>query len=145
MQSTTLVYQALVKDVSLAERNAYCEAGAGLAIELGAHAGEVPRDWASLERYMAGVHAAGTLVVGPAARDLAHALLFGGFARLVGPIGAINKRLTLGWLPPDIRDQYGVPWGPIDDRKADRWRARLRGLRRRLPDAIALWPEARRR
>ena len=144
IESTTLVYDALVTEVTPKERDTYCAEAAWLPIALGARPEDIPRDWASLERYMTGISSAGTLVVGPKAQEIAHALLFGGFSRLVGPLATINRRLTLAWLPPEIRDQYDAQWQAIDERKALRIRERLRGLRRRLPDAIALWPEARR-
>jgi len=47
-------------------------------------------------------------------------------------------------LPPRVREQYAMPWTPRQERTLARVTATLRLTRRTLPDAIALWPAARR-
>ena len=62
---------------------------------------------------------------------------------LLGPVAWANRTLTAGWLPPDLRAQYGFEWNDARDRQFSRVIAMVRRARRVLPDAIALWPEAR--
>jgi uncharacterized protein (DUF2236 family) len=51
--------------------------------------------------------------------------------------------VTIGMLPPRVREQYSTPWTPGRERTLARLISTLRMTRRLLPDAIALWPAAR--
>jgi uncharacterized protein (DUF2236 family) len=144
IESVILAYDALVAPIGLTERDAYCREAAGVAIELGARPPDVPLDWRTLERYLSAQRESGAIVVGPDARAVATVLLQGRFSTVLGPIARANRILTAGWLPPDLREQYGLSWSDEHDRKFQRTVRRLRRLRRVLPDAMALWPEASR-
>jgi uncharacterized protein (DUF2236 family) len=56
----------------------------------------------------------------------------------------VNRTLSVGMLPADVRTQYGFSWTPDDERRADRARRLLRAGRRRTPRALAWWAAARR-
>ncbi|MEW6319693.1 MAG: oxygenase MpaB family protein [Acidobacteriota bacterium] len=134
--------ELLGRAFSGAERDSYCQETAPFAEALGARAADVPRAWAALERYMSDEVASGRIHVSRQARELAVAALRPSLGRVVWPVQYACEILTVGSLPDDIRAQYGFPW---DARRA-RQRARLvgliRGVRRRLPDWLARWPEA---
>jgi uncharacterized protein (DUF2236 family) len=85
----------------------------------------------------------GTLVVGGQARTLATAVLAPSVARLVPPLASWNRLVAIGLLPPEIRQQYGLTWTATNQRRFERSVARVRSVRRTLPDFLALWPEAR--
>ena len=144
LESVVMAHDALVAPLAVADRDAYCREAAGVAIELGAHPADVPIEWSALERYLAAVRQSGAIVVGPDAQTVANLLLKGRFSTLMGPVAWANKTLTLGWLPSDLRTQYGFDWNDARARHFDRTVAMVRGVRRAIPDAVALWPEARR-
>ena len=144
LESVPLVYSLFVKPLSPLERDDYCAEAAWVAEELGARPAEVPRTTADVQAAIGRMYASGAIAVGSQARELAAAVLAPRIARLVPPLAALNRRVTLGLLPEDVRNQYGLRW---DERQQARFEAvvpRLRAFRHRVPDAIALWPEARR-
>jgi uncharacterized protein (DUF2236 family) len=53
--------------------------------------------------------------------------------------------LTIGSLPPSIREAYGFEWRARDERAFARWMALLRTLLRALPPPARQWPMARQR
>ena len=144
IESVILAYDALVVPMDLPERDAYCREASGVAIELGARPPDVPLEWHALERYLGTQRQSGSIVVGPDARAVATVLLEGRFSMVLGPIAWANRILTAGWLPADLREQYGLPWSDAHNRKFQRTITTVRRLRRLLPDAIALWPESKR-
>ncbi len=145
LDSILLVYDRVVSPLSAAERDAYCAEAAATAIALGAPADDVPRTWQALRQYMEMTLASGIIAVGPQARELAHAVLAPQMAVAVWPAVRVNRVVTVGLLPPAVREEYGFRW----DTRAERYMhivLRVIGAARRaLPAAVAWWPEARRR
>jgi uncharacterized protein (DUF2236 family) len=88
--------------------------------------------------------AGGSLVVTDTSRALARALLYPPQWQLAWPAFRAMQRLTIGSLPPSIRDAYGFEWGARDARSFARWTAVLRTSRRLLPRLAREWPMARR-
>jgi uncharacterized protein (DUF2236 family) len=144
LESAVLAYDAIVGDIDAADRDAYCREAASVAIALGARRADVPVDWSSLTGYIATMYASGALAVGPDARAVGGAVLRGRLSTLTGPVAWANRRLTAGWLPPAIREQYGLPWSDRHDRQFHRVQRVLRRMRAVMPPVVALWPEARR-
>jgi uncharacterized protein (DUF2236 family) len=144
LESIPLTYEQLVAPLTDAERDAYCDEAASAAIELGAPRGEVPRTWADNGAYMERMHRSGAVTVGAQARELAALVLAPPLRHLLAPAVWVNRLLTVGLLPDDIRRQYGFAWSPEQARTLRRVSAVLRTARRLTPDALALWPEARR-
>jgi uncharacterized protein (DUF2236 family) len=52
--------------------------------------------------------------------------------------------LTIGTLPPSIREAYGFPWSARDERALSRWTKAIRMLLRVLPASAREWRVARR-
>jgi uncharacterized protein (DUF2236 family) len=143
VESVLLTYDLVVAPVAEADRDRYCEESAAVAIALGAREDEVPRTWRSLRDYMDRMLASDVLAVGADARAIAEAILHPPLRVFTAPLGWINRLITVGLLPEDIRAQYGRSWSP---RRA--WHLRvvvrvLRTVRRALPFGWARWPEAR--
>jgi len=143
IDSVLIAYELLVGPLTEAERDAYCDEAAPVAIALGARAEQVPRDAAGVRQYVASMLDSGTLAVTADARELVDAVLRPPLAWLAGPAAPMNQRLTLGLLPPQIRRAYGFDWTAADDRKCERLAHRIKRLRALTPDRLALWPEAR--
>lgn len=143
LESVPLVYERFVAPLTVEDRDAYCDEAASVAIELGAIPADVPRSWTALERYLAAAHASQRIVVGPQARELAAAVLKPPLAPFIAPVAWINRVVTLGLLPGDIRRQYGFDWREGDERSLDRVVAGIRAARRHAPRILAWWPEGR--
>ena len=143
LESVLLAYDALVESIGVGDRDTYCRQASSVAIELGARPVDVPLEWRALERYLLDVRQSGAIVVGPDAQAVATVLLRGRFSALMGPVAWVNRTLTAGWLPPELRAQYGFEWSEARDRQFSRAIAMARTMRRVLPDIVALWPEAR--
>lgn len=144
IESVILAYERLVAPLSAEERDAYCEEAFPIAVALAARPEDVPRRWDDVRSVMERMLASGALAVGSHGRELSRAVLSpaGGWA--VAPATWVNRVVTIGLLPSGIRQQYGLAWAGGDERRLERILSCLRATRRVLPDALALWPEARR-
>lgn len=144
LESVPLAYERLVGPLSDDQRDQYCLEAEPIVRALGARDVEVPRSWSAVQRYMAERYEDGTIAVGADARTLARAVLAPPFARLVAPAAHVNRLMTIGMLPGALRRQYGFEWTERHARALARWSTAIRRVRPLLPDAMALWPEARR-
>jgi uncharacterized protein (DUF2236 family) len=144
LESIPVVYDLLVTPLTAADRDAYCAEAAPLAVALGADDAAVPRTWGDLCTYIQWEYAAGSVAVSGQARGIARAVLSPTLAPVVAPGAWVNRLVTVGLLPPHIREQYGFRWRARDQRTFDRVVPAIRALRRATPDRLALWPEARR-
>ncbi len=143
LDSIPLAYETFVAPMTPAERDAYCADAAWVAIALGARPDDVPRTWAATCRRMDQTLASGVIAVGPHARELASAVLAPRVGRVVPPAVWLNRLITVALLPPAVRQQYGFAWDARRQRTFERVVRRIRAVRRRSPDLLALWPEAR--
>ncbi len=143
LESVILVYERLIGPLSAAERDEYCAEAFPIAVALAAREDEVPRTWNDLRAYLDRMYASGAIAVGTQGRELAQAVLSPSGAWLVAPATWINRMMTIGMLPPQVREQYAMPWTLRQERRLARLVSTLRLTRRLLPDAIALWPAAR--
>ena len=143
LESIPLVYERIVRPLTDEERDAYCEAAAPVAIELGARREDVPRTWAATLDGLERTYASGAIAVSAQARELAAAVLSPPFGWLVGPLARANRLVTAGLLPPALRAQYGLDWDERREARLATTLRRLRALRRVLPRRAAWWPEAR--
>ena len=142
LESIPMIYDRVVRPLTAAERDAYCNEAAPIALDLGARAGEIPRRWDALESYIEGMRESGSIAVSAQARELAAAVLAPPFAPLVAPAAWLNRLVTVGLLPMHIREQYGFEWTTASHRTLARVVASIRAARRVTPAAIAWWPAA---
>jgi uncharacterized protein (DUF2236 family) len=143
LESLPLAYELLVGPLTAAERDTYCDEAAAVAIALCARDSEVPRTWEETLGYIDRVRASGVLAVSNQARVLARTVLSPTAGWAVAPATLVNRLLTIGLLPADLREQYGLRWTTRHQRAFDAIVPTLRASRRALPDVVALWPEAR--
>lgn len=143
LDSVPLIHTHVVGPLSAEERDRYCAESAAVAVALGARDEEVPRTWSALNAYLTQMYASGSIAIGDAARELADAVLEPPLSWLIAPITGLNRLVTIGTLPPHVRDQYGFVWRERDDRRLASAFRMLAAVRRRLPDRVAYWPEAR--
>jgi uncharacterized protein (DUF2236 family) len=144
IESVLIIYERLVAPLTAAERDEYCAEAFPIAVALAAREHEVPRTWSDLRCYLDRTYESNAIAVGTQGRALARAVLAPSGGWLVAPATWINRTITVGLLPTHVREQYGMTWTPRRDRTVARLLSVLRIIRRLLPDAMALWPDARR-
>jgi uncharacterized protein (DUF2236 family) len=144
LESILFVYERLVSPLSAAERDAYCEETAAIALALGARDADIPRTWEALGGYMLATLNSGTIAVGVEAHQLAEAVLAPPIGRVAWPATRVNRLVTIGLLPAAVREQYGFTWSAGDERRLARVLRVVQHVRRSVPARLALWPEARR-
>lgn len=140
LDSLPLVYDAIVAPLGDAERDAWCRESAPVAAALGAR--DVPQTWAEAQDAFARELGSGRIVVGETARALARDVLAPRGSAVIAPLRALNRVVSSGLLPPDVRAAYGLAWTASDEARLARALAALRALRRRLPARLAHWPDA---
>ena len=144
LESLPLTYELLVGPLMPRERDQYCLEAAIMEPLLGMPAEWLPRDCAELEAYMRAMLGGGTLVVTDTSRALARALLYPPKWHMAWPAFRAVQLLTIGSLPPSIRQAYGFEWRPRDVRGFARWTTLLRASVRLLPPLAREWPMSRR-
>jgi uncharacterized protein (DUF2236 family) len=144
LDSIPLTYELLVGPMSVRERDRYCAEGAIMEPLLGMPEGSLPRDAGELRRYMDEIYDGNRLVVTDTSRALARSVLYPPRWWMAWPAFRFMQLLTLGTLPPAIRQAYGFEWRPRDQRAFARWMTAMRTVLRLLPAAARQWPMSRR-
>ena len=142
IDSMLLVHSRLVRPLTDSERDEYCREAAPVVRALGASDG-VPETFDDVQRYLGRMYGSGEIAVSRQARELAGAVIEPPLSWIVAPATRINRVVTLGLLPSDVRAQYGFRWTTEDERSFERWLRLLRVLRRVTPEWIAFWRAAR--
>ena len=145
LDSLPRTYEMLVGPVARPEWDRYCTEAAIMEPLLGMPSGWLPRNSAQLDTYMREMLAGDTLAVTDTSRALARAVLYPPRWYVAWPAFRAMQLLTVGSLPPSIREAYGFEWRARDVRAFRRWTALLRTSVRVLPLLARQWPLARRR
>ena len=95
---------------------------------MGMPAGWLPRSSAQLDIYMREMLESGRIVVTDTSRALARAMLYPRKWQAAWPAFRAIQLLTIGSLPPSIRQAYGFEWRARDARAFARWTRVLRSL-----------------
>lgn len=143
LDSIPLTYDLLVGPLTTREKDRYCREAAIMEPLLGMPEQWLPRDGGDLDAYMSDMLATGHLVVNDNTRALARAVLYPPNWYLAWPAFRAVQLVTIGTLPPSIREAYGFEWRSRDERALVRWVATLRTVRRLLPAFGREWPVAR--
>lgn len=144
LDSMPRAYELLVGPLTAEERDQYCAESAVMEPLLDIPAGLLPRNTAQLDAYMHDMIGSGRIAVADATRALARAVLFPPRWWLFWPAFRPVQLITIGLLPPAIRQAYGFAWTPRAARALSRWTTALRWLRRLMPAVMRHWPSARR-
>jgi uncharacterized protein (DUF2236 family) len=144
LDSILLTYDLLVGPLTREEQDQYCLEAAVMEPLLDIPSGMLPRNTRGLEAYMRETLASGRIAVGDTSRSLARAVLFPPRWQLLWPAFRPVQLISIGLLPPSVRDAYGFTWTADDARALSRWATTLRVLRRLLPPMAREWPASRR-
>ena len=144
LESVPMTYELLVGPLTAAERDRYCEEAAVTEPLLDIPAGSLPRSTAQLAAYMRAMYASGAITVTDTSRALAREVLFPPQWHLLWPALRPVQLITIGLLPPAIREAYGFRWHARDARAFIRWVTAIRRVHAVLPPIVRHWPVARR-
>jgi uncharacterized protein (DUF2236 family) len=144
LESIPLTYERLVAPLTPRERDDYCVEATIMEPLLGMPAGSLPRDAAQVDAYMNEMLSSGRLVITDTSRALARAVLFPPRWYVLWPAFRALQLLTIGSLPPAIREAYGFAWRQSDARALARWTTVLRRVLPLVPSIARHWGVARR-
>lgn len=139
IDSMPRVYELLIAPLSDAERCAYYIDAARLGRWLGIAPQYIPPDYAAFNSYVEQMLSGGSLCVTQTAREVTAAL----FAPPVfGPFIRGFSFVSIGLMPPGLREGFGFSWDAARERRLQRLAALSRRLRPYLPDLLAVQPKA---
>lgn len=136
--SALRVHDMFLPEFDTQTRDQYWQEALRFASLFGLTADVMPQTFDAFTAYMEETLASDMLFVGPEARDIADHLLKG-----KGNTRALPKwyvAVTAGLLPPPLRDAYGLTFGPVDRRRAERAIKRLQSLHPLLPGKLRYVP-----
>lgn len=139
IDSVLRVYELFITPVTDADKAAYYADAVRLAHVLGIPAASIPPTYPAFNLYADTMLYGGTLQVTQTAREVSDAL----FApRLFGRVMHEFSVVSIGLLPPHMRDAFGFQWNDTSERRLLRFAAWSRQLRPRLPDRLCVHPKA---
>ena len=114
VDSNLLVYQRYVRRLSRDEQEAYWQDFRLLGKLFGLPYKHMPADMDAFEAYMERMLASGDLSVGEKARELAIDIVMRPpVPKRALPLLEVANQITIGLLPPPIRQMYGFRWDPV--------------------------------
>jgi len=143
LESIPLAYERLVGPLSTRARDQYCVESAIMEPLLGMPVNSLPRSATQLDSYMRQMLGGNQLTVTDTSRAIARAVLYPPNWRVAWPAFRAMQLLTIGSLPPSVRDAYGFQWDSRDERALARWTATIRTGLRLLPSVAREWPISR--
>lgn len=143
LDSILLFYEHTIGPLTPAEEDEYLAAAAEGMQRVGLPTASTPRTASDLRAYLNGMLKSGKLAVTPATRAVVDAVLSPRFGWLAAPVTRTQRLVTIGLLPPRVRDLFGYAWDAPRERRLQSTLAILRGLRQRSPERLARWAAAR--
>src|ERR1051326_7149351 len=140
VDSMLTAYKTFVGPLSETACEQYWQESCSYARLLGLTDATLPATYADVQQYMREVLASGEIAIGSAAHFISQKVLYPPMPWLRKPLWAIVRLITVGQLPADIRQAYGLDWG-MRQRIGFRM-ARVAGhlLRRLFPNALGRSP-----
>jgi uncharacterized protein (DUF2236 family) len=136
-------YELLFSTLSDADREAYYRETKTVAHMLGLPDGGMPESYRAFASWYDARVASDEIAIGSVARELAGTILAPKLRFVPRPVFAPLSLMTVGLLPPKVREGYGFRWSGARE-AAFRTGARAIGrTARTLPSRIRLFPQAR--
>lgn len=132
------VHDMFLPELTGEEQEQYWREALRFAALFGLTADVMPKSFQEFEAYIKETLSGEVLSVGPEALNIADHLLRG-----KGGIRALPKwyiAVTAGLMPPNMRDAYGLTFGPMDRRRAERAVKRLQHLYPLFPKKLRYAP-----
>ncbi len=140
VDSMLTAYKTFVGPLSEAACEQYWQESCRYARLLGLTDATLPASYTAVQQYIREALASGEIAIGPAAHFIAQKVLYPPMSLVRKPLWMIVRLITIGQLPSDIRQAYGLRW-TTGHRVAFRL-ARGAGhlLRRLFPNALGKSP-----
>src|SRR5713101_6099970 len=140
VDSMLTAYKTFVGPLSEAACEQYWQESCRYARLLGLTDATLPASYAAVQQYIREALASGEIAIGPAAHFIAQKVLYPSMPWLRKPLWMIVRLITVGQLPSDIRQAYGLRW--TTRHKVGFRLARGAGhlLRRLFPNALGRSP-----
>src|SRR5437016_5745589 len=116
IDSALVTYETFVKPLSAREREDFYQESKLLGEILGIPREQFPATHRDFNDYLAAMTSDGPVRVGPRAMDLARLVTRPRLRLVPGPTMIPFEVVTAGLLPPKLREQYRLPWGPAQQR-----------------------------
>ncbi|HEY7599127.1 MAG TPA: oxygenase MpaB family protein [Candidatus Limnocylindrales bacterium] len=148
VQATLIVtsvtaYQRWVGPLGAAERERFWQEARTVGVRLGIPLADSPADWPALQAYWRTMLAPdGPIQVGDTARRLAPLIVRPPLPLLPGALVDLLALPGMALLPPRLRDEFGVAWGPGQERLAGVLGHAIRGWVALMPAALRSMPQA---
>jgi uncharacterized protein (DUF2236 family) len=113
--SSVVAFETLVRPLTLDEKNAFLDDARRWSGLFGIPESAMSPDWPSFERYVREMTASDVLTVTDLGRHAARRI-FQSPRRVTAPLYAWNRILTTGLLPPRLRREFDLPYGPREQR-----------------------------
>ncbi len=110
VDSILTAYKTFVGPLSEAACEQYWQESCRYARLLGLTDATLPASYVAVQKYIREALASGEIAIGPAAHFIAQKVLFPPMPLLRRPLWMIVRLITVGQLPPDIRQAYGLRW-----------------------------------
>lgn len=144
LDTNVRVYELYVEPLPVEAKDRYCAESSAIEGHLGIPRGRLPRGFGELRQYMDAMFASGEIAVTETARTLSAAIVDPPAPRPLKPAISLVRLVTVGLLPPTIRESYGFSWSSRNEAML-RLSARLiRNLLPLTPPIVRHWPAARR-
>jgi len=141
LADTALVtYEAFVKRLRPSEREGFHQEFKLLGELLGIPHDRFPDTVRDFDEYMEQMVASGPVVVAARARELAQQIMMPRVWLLPGPVMIPLNVVTTGLLTPALREQYGLAWGPRQQRAYRLAVAIVPRVIALTPPLLRVWP-----
>ena len=111
VDSMLTAYKTFVGHLSEADCEQYWQESCRYARLLGLNDVTLPPNYAAAQQHLRSALSTGEIAIGPAAHLIAQKVLYPPMPLLRKPLWAIVRLITIGQLPADIREAYGLRWG----------------------------------
>ncbi len=137
------VYQLLVAPLAPAEQERYWQESFASVRLLGLPPAHLPPNMPAFKDYMQAVLASNQLAIIPEAKTLANLILHPRAPLPARPLFEATANITIGLLPPRLRDMYGYHWSVGQQFLFDAWVRSTRRVLPFLPNWLREFPRAR--
>jgi uncharacterized protein (DUF2236 family) len=143
VDTSILVYDRYVSRLTIAERERYYLEQKRLGEAFGVPLDRQPPTYADFNEYVGDMLDGDSLAVTDALRDVTDATLRPDLPLPVRPLVEAMNLATAGMLPPRLREELGLPWGPGRQRLLEASRVLLSAALPVLPRLLRDLPPAR--
>jgi uncharacterized protein (DUF2236 family) len=140
VDSALVTYETFVRRLRPPDREDFFQESKVLGGLLGIPTERFPETLRDFDAYLEGMIASGPIGVGRRAIELAEQVLRPRLPLLPGPMMVPFEVVTAGLLPPALRDQYGLAWGPGQRRAFRLAVTTLPRLVALTPPVLRVWP-----